>query len=38
MIAAPPLVITPAEIDELVAKAVQTLDQLHHELRRDGLA
>jgi putrescine aminotransferase len=37
MIAAPPLVITPAEIDELVAKAVQTLDQLHHELRRDGL-
>jgi putrescine aminotransferase len=37
MIAAPPLVITPAEIDELVSKAVQTLDQLHHELRRDGL-
>jgi putrescine aminotransferase len=37
MIAAPPLVITPAEIDELVAKAGQTLDQLHHELRRDGL-
>jgi putrescine aminotransferase len=38
MIAAPPLVITPEEIDELVSKAVQTLDQLHHELRRDGLA
>jgi len=38
MIAAPPLVITPAEIDELVSKAVQTLDQLHQELRRDGLA
>jgi putrescine aminotransferase len=37
MIAAPPLVITPTEIDELVAKVVQTLDQLHHELRRDGL-
>ncbi|MFM7707090.1 MAG: aspartate aminotransferase family protein [Gammaproteobacteria bacterium] len=37
MIAAPPLVITPAEIDELVSKAVQTLDQLHQELRRDGL-
>jgi putrescine aminotransferase len=38
LIAAPPLVITPAEIDELVSKAVQTLDQLHQELRRDGLA
>jgi adenosylmethionine-8-amino-7-oxononanoate aminotransferase len=38
MIAAPPLVITRAEIDELVSKAVQTLDQLHQELRRDGLA
>lgn len=37
MIAAPPLVITPAEIDELVSKAVQTLDQLHQGLRRDGL-
>jgi len=37
MIAAPPLVITPVEIDELVSKAVQTLDQLHQELRRDGL-
>jgi putrescine aminotransferase len=37
MIAAPPLVITPAEIDELVSKAVQTLEQLHQELRRDGL-
>jgi putrescine aminotransferase len=37
LIAAPPLVITRAEIDELVSKAVQTLDQLHHELRRDGL-
>ena len=37
MIAAPPLVITPVEIDELVSKAVQTLDQLHQDLRRDGL-
>ena len=37
MIAAPPLVITPVEIDELVSKAVQTLDQLHQGLRRDGL-
>jgi putrescine aminotransferase len=37
MIAAPPLVITRAEIDELVSKAVQTLDQLHQDLRRDGL-
>lgn len=37
LIAAPPLVITRAEIDELVSKAVQTLDQLHHDLRRDGL-
>lgn len=38
MIAAPPLVITPAEIDELVSKAAQTLDELHQGLRRDGLA
>ena len=37
LIAAPPLVITRAEIDELVSKAVQTLDQLHQELRREGL-
>ncbi len=36
MIAAPPLVITPGEIDELVSKAVQTLDQLHQELRSEG--
>jgi putrescine aminotransferase len=38
MIVAPPLVITRAEIDLLVSKVVQTLDQLHHELRREGLA
>ena len=33
LITAPPLVITRAEIDELVAKASKTLDQLHAELR-----
>ena len=38
MIVAPPLVITRAEIDLLVSRVVQTLDQLHHELRREGLA
>jgi len=37
MIIAPPLVITRAEIDELVEKAWRTLDQTHEELRRDGL-
>jgi putrescine aminotransferase len=33
LITAPPLVITRAEIDELVARARKTLDQLHAELR-----
>jgi len=33
LITAPPLVITRAEIDELVARAHTTLDQLHAELR-----
>jgi putrescine aminotransferase len=36
MIIAPPLVITTAEIDELVDKARRTLDETHAELRRDG--
>jgi adenosylmethionine-8-amino-7-oxononanoate aminotransferase len=33
---APPLVITRAEIDELIAKALATLDELHQALRREG--
>jgi putrescine aminotransferase len=37
MIIAPPLVITPAQIDELVDKARRTLDMTHANLRRDGL-
>jgi len=36
MIVAPPLVITRDEIDELLAKVVRTLDELHQELQRDG--
>jgi putrescine aminotransferase len=36
LIVAPPLVITRAEIDELIAKAANTLDILQAELRRDG--
>ena len=36
LIVAPPLVITRTEIDELVSKAVQTLDQLQQALRTDG--
>jgi putrescine---pyruvate transaminase len=36
MIVAPPLVITRAEIDELVDKAHRTLDQTLAELKRDG--
>jgi putrescine aminotransferase len=36
MIIAPPLVITPAEIDELVEKAWRTLDQTLAGLERDG--
>jgi putrescine aminotransferase len=37
MIIAPPLVITRAEIDELIEKAWRTLDQTHEELKKDGL-
>ena len=33
MIIAPPLVITTAQIDELIAKAWRTLDQTHEQLR-----
>lgn len=36
MIIAPPLVITHAQIDELVEKARLALDQTHEELRRQG--
>jgi putrescine aminotransferase len=36
LIVAPPLVIEPRQIDELVSKAVQTLDELHHALRAEG--
>lgn len=36
LIVAPPLVITRSEIDELIAKAFKTLDELHAELRRGG--
>jgi putrescine aminotransferase len=37
MICAPPLVITTAQIDELVDKARQTLDQTYAQLQQDGL-
>lgn len=37
MIIAPPLVITPAQIDELIDKARRTLDDTLDELRRAGL-
>lgn len=37
MIIAPPLVIAEAEIDELVARAERTLDEVLDEIRRDGL-
>ncbi|MGP9789726.1 aspartate aminotransferase family protein [Roseinatronobacter sp. NSM] len=37
MIIAPPLVITPADIDELVARARKTLDQTLDHLHREGL-
>ena len=37
MIIAPPLVITRAEIDELVNKAWRTLEQTHTELVQEGL-
>lgn len=36
MIIAPPLVITPAQIDELADKALATLDATHAALSRDG--
>jgi adenosylmethionine-8-amino-7-oxononanoate aminotransferase len=36
LIVAPPLVITRSEIDELIAKAALTLDQLHAGLTQDG--
>jgi putrescine aminotransferase len=36
LIVAPPLVIEPQQIDELVSKAVQTLDELHHALTAEG--
>ena len=37
MIIAPPLVITPADIDELIARARKTLDQTHAHLQREGM-
>ena len=37
MIIAPPLVITPADIDELVLRARKTLDQTLEHLHREGL-
>lgn len=37
MIIAPPLVITPADIDELIARARLTLDQTHAHLQREGM-
>jgi putrescine aminotransferase len=37
MIIAPPLVITPAEIDILMERAVQSLDETLAELKADGL-
>ncbi len=37
MIIAPPLVITHAEVDELIEKATKTLDQSHAEAKKKGL-
>ena len=37
MIIAPPLVITPDEIDILIARAKKSLDECHAGLRADGL-
>ncbi len=37
MIISPPLVITPAEIDILIDRAVQSLDECHAGLKRDGM-
>ncbi len=36
MIVAPPLVIGRDEIDELLVRVLRSLDELHHELRREG--
>ena len=38
LIVAPPLVITKPEIDALLSIVVRSLDELHHDLRREGLA
>lgn len=37
MIISPPLVITPAEIDELIARATRALDEAYATLKADGL-
>ena len=37
LIVAPPLVISRAEIDSLLSIVVRSLDELHQDLRRDGL-
>ncbi len=37
MIIAPPLVVTKAEIDRLIERAVQSLDQTYAEIKEDGL-
>ena len=37
MVIAPPLVITPSEIDELIDKTQQTLDETQEAVRREGL-
>ena len=37
MVISPPLIISKVEIDELVEKAVRTLDQTQSELQSDGL-
>ncbi len=37
MIIAPPLVITPTDIDELIARARKTLDQTHAHLQAEGM-
>ncbi len=37
MIIAPPLVITPADIDELIARARKTLDQTYAHLQAEGM-
>ncbi len=37
MIIAPPLVITPADIDELIERARRTLDQTHAHLQAEGM-